>query len=124
MIEISTASPVDSGKRLVHLCAENVSRRQRMDERKIVRTNRAGVFFGKVEKRDGSTVVLSNARRLWYWEGAASLSELAQFGTANAGGCKFPCSVNEVELFDVLEIISVTDEAAASIDKVKEWKRR
>ena len=95
-----------------------------MDERKIVRTNRAGVFFGKIEKRYGNTVTLSNARRLWYWEGAASLSELAQYGTANASGCKFPCAVDEVELFDVLEIVSVTEAAAKSIDKVPEWKRR
>jgi hypothetical protein len=95
-----------------------------MDERKIVRTNKAGVFFGKIEKKDGNTVTLSSARRLWYWEGAASLSELAQFGTASVSGCKFPCAVDEVELFDVLEILSVTNEAAASIDGVKEWKRR
>lgn len=95
-----------------------------MDERKIVRTNRAGVFFGKIEKKEGNTVTLSNARRLWYWEGAASLSELAQYGTANAVGCKFPCAVDEVELFDVLEILSVTEVAAASIDGVREWKRR
>ena len=95
-----------------------------MDKRKIVRTNKAGVFFGKIEKKDGNTITLSNARRLWYWEGAASLSELAQFGTANVSGCKFPCAVDEVELFEVLEILSVTNEAAASIDGVKEWKRR
>lgn len=95
-----------------------------MDGRKIVRTNRAGVFFGKVEKKDGNTVTLSNARRLWYWDGAASLSELAQYGTANVSRCKFPCAVDEVELFDVLEIVSVTESAAASIDKVPEWKRR
>lgn len=95
-----------------------------MDGRKIVRTNRAGVFFGKVEKKDGNTVTLSNARRLWYWEGAASLSELAQYGTANVSGCKFSCAVDEVELFEVLEILSVTDEAAKSIDGVQEWKRR
>ena len=95
-----------------------------MDERKIVRTNRAGVFFGKIERRDGNFVVMSEARRLWYWEGAASLSELAQYGTANASGCKFPCAVDEVELFDVIEILSVTEAAAASIDGVREWKRR
>ena len=45
-----------------------------MDERKIVRTNRAGVFSGKVELRDGNTVKMTNARRLWYWEGAAIVS--------------------------------------------------
>lgn len=95
-----------------------------MDERKIVRTNRAGVYFGKIEKNDGATVTLSNARRLWMWDGAASLSELAQFGTANPSNCKFPCAVEEVELNEWVEILSVTEEAAKSIDGVREWKRR
>jgi len=95
-----------------------------MDERKIVRTNRSGVFFGKIEKREGSTVTLSNARRLWQWQGACSLSELAQFGTANPKDCRFPCAVDEVELLDVIEILGVTEVAAKSIDEVAEWKRR
>lgn len=95
-----------------------------MDERKIVRTNRAGVFFGKIEKRDGNNAVLSNARRLWCWAGASSLSELAQYGTSEPRGCKFPCSVDEVEVFEVVEILGVTDEAAKSLDKVPEWKQR
>ena len=95
-----------------------------MEERKIVRTNRAGVFFGKIEKRDGNTITLSNARRIWKWDGAASLSELATHGTALPSRCMFPCSVDEVELYDVVEILSVTDKAAASIDGVPEWKKR
>jgi hypothetical protein len=95
-----------------------------MDERRIVRTKNAGVFFGKIEKRDGDTFTLSNARRLWAWEGAASLSELAQYGTANPSGCRFPCAVDEVELFGVIEVLGVTETAAANIDKVKEWKKR
>jgi hypothetical protein len=95
-----------------------------MEERKIVRTNRAGVFFGKIENIDGATVTMSNARRLWYWEGAASLSELATYGTACVSGCKFPCTVDEVILFEAVEILSVSEDAAKSIDGVKEWKRR
>ena len=95
-----------------------------MNERKIVRTNRAGVFFGKVESKDGNTVILSNARRIWKWDGAASLSELAQHGTAKPNGCRFPCAVDEVELFEVVEILGVTEKAAASIDGVTEWKER
>ena len=95
-----------------------------MDERKMVRTNRAGVFFGKIEKRDGNTLTLSNARRIWYWTGASSLSELAQHGTSRPRECKFPCAVDVIEVFDVLEIISVTDEAAKSIDRVAEWTQK
>mgnify|MGYP006355232579 FL=1 len=49
-------------------------KKQKMDKRKIVRTYSAGVFFGEVVKRTGKEVVMRNARRLWYWSGAASLS--------------------------------------------------
>lgn len=37
----------------------------------IVRTFSAGVFAGRLLSRDGREVVLLNARRLWYWSGAA-----------------------------------------------------
>lgn len=93
-----------------------------METRKIVRANGAGVFFGEIKEKDGDRVVMTNARRIWYWEGAASLSQLAQEGTSNPSGCKFPVSVDEVEVFNVLEILSVTDKAAKSIDAVKVWK--
>ena len=42
---------------------------------KIVRTYSAGVFAGTLVSRNGKEVVLENARRLWYWAGAASLSQ-------------------------------------------------
>lgn len=93
-----------------------------METRKIVRSNGAGVFFGEIKEKDGNRVVMTNARRIWYWKGAASLSQLAQEGTSNPSGCKFPVSVDEVEVFNVLEILSVTDKAAKSIDAVKVWK--
>ena len=93
-----------------------------METRKIIRSNGAGVFFGDVKKVEGNTVTLTNARRLWYWDGAASLSQLAQEGTSKPINCKFPIAVDEVTIFNVLEILSVTDKAAKSIDGVKIWK--
>lgn len=45
-----------------------------MSNYKIVRTYSAGVFAGEIESRNGREVVMKNARRLWYWDGAASLS--------------------------------------------------
>ena len=95
-----------------------------MESRKIVRADRAGVFFGNIESIEGDTVVMTNARRIWYWDGAASLSELAIHGTSNPRGCKFPCAVDRVKIFDVIEIIDVTEKAAASIDEVPEWQKR
>ena len=95
-----------------------------MSEIKIVRANGAGVFFGKVVEENGNTVVMENVRRLWYWDGASSLSELAQYGTAKPMNCKFPCAVDRVKIFNVIEILDCTDEAVASINGVKEWKHR
>lgn len=93
-----------------------------METRKIVRANGAGVFFGEIKEKDGNRVVMTNARRLWYWQGAASLSQLAQTGTVKPASCKFPVAVDEVEIFNVIEILSVTEEAAKTIDSVKIWK--
>ncbi len=95
-----------------------------METRKIVRANGAGVFFGEVVEKNGDTVTMRNARRLWYWSGASSLSELAQHGVARPDDCKFPCAVDKVEVFNVLEILDVTEEAGKCIDEVKEWKQR
>lgn len=92
-------------------------------EYKIVRTYSAGVFFGIVESRNGQEVVMRNARRLWMWAGAASLSQLAVDGTSKPNECKFPCAVDQIELLNAVEILNVTEVAKASIDSVKVWKQ-
>ena len=89
----------------------------------MVRSKSAGVFAGTVEKRDGGEVLLSNARRIWYWDGAASLSQLATEGTSKPMNCKFPAPVDEVLLLEVIEIIPITTAAAESIAGVPEWKQ-
>jgi len=87
----------------------------------IVRTYSAGVFAGVLESRSGREVVLTNARRLWYWKGAASLSQLAMSGTSNPAGCKFPVAVDRVELLEAIEILDCTDAARQSIESVPVW---
>ncbi len=89
----------------------------------IVRTESAGVFAGVVESREGSKVIMKNARRLWYWDGASSLSQLSMEGTCKPENCKFPCEVDRVELFNVIEILNVTPKAKKSIESVKIWKQ-
>ena len=88
----------------------------------IVRTYSAGVFFGTLISRDGKEVVLHNARRIWYWDGAASLSQLAMEGTKKPETCKFPCPVDEVLLLNAIEILDTTPAAKASIEGVPIWK--
>ena len=88
----------------------------------IVRTYSAGVFAGNIVARKGQEVILENARRLWRWAGAASLSQMAMEGTKDPVNCKFPCEVSRVELFQAIEILSVTDVAEKSIKGVAIWK--
>ena len=89
----------------------------------IVRTYSAGVFAGNIKSRNGQEVVLLNARRIWYWSGAASLSQLAMEGTSDPANCKFPCVVDKVELLQVIEILSTTQIAEESIKGVPVWKK-
>lgn len=87
----------------------------------VVRTRSAGVFAGYVKSRDGQEVELLNARRLWYWDGAASLSELSQQGTKSPANCKFPQEVPSILLTEVIEVIPASKKAKDSIDAVKVW---
>ena len=89
----------------------------------IVRTYSAGVFYGVVDKRKGQEAVMRNARRLWYWDGAATLSQLAMEGTKAPQKCKFPCPVSRVELIQVIEILDTTEAARKSIEAVPVWAR-
>ena len=87
----------------------------------IVRTRSAGVFAGLLKSYKDQTAVLTNARRLWYWAGAASLSQLSVDGTSNPGSCKFPVAVKEVLLPEVIEMLPLMPKARASINRVKVW---
>jgi hypothetical protein len=88
----------------------------------IVRTYSAGVFAGYLKSRDGKEVRLLNARRIWYWDGAASLSQLSMEGTKSPQNCKFPCEVEKVDLTEAIEILYCTEDARISIQNVPIWK--
>lgn len=88
----------------------------------IVRTDKAGVFFAEIESRNGSEAELKNARRLWYWNGAASLSQLATEGVTKPRDCKFTVTVDSCTVLGVIEIIPCTEQAVESINNVPVWK--
>jgi hypothetical protein len=87
----------------------------------VIRTYSAGVFAGYLKIREGKEAQLIDARRLWYWDGAASLSQLAQEGVSKPQNCKFAMPVN-VTLTEVVEILEATEKALKSIEGVEEWK--
>ena len=88
----------------------------------IVRTYSAGVHAGYLKERNGKEVVLTNTRRLWYWKGAATLSQVAGAGISDIKSCKFPAAIAEITLLEAIEIIPCTDEARLIIEEATEWK--
>lgn len=87
----------------------------------IVRCNRAGVFAGIFKEKDGQEVTLTDCRRLWYWDGAASISQLAVTGTTKPYNCQFTMTVDEITLLEAIEIIPCTEQAEKSIREVAIW---
>ena len=94
-----------------------------MNKKVIVRGDRSGVFFGTLAAKEGQEVKLENCRRLWYWDGAASLSQLTKEGVSRPDNCKFTVTVDEIIITDAIEIILCTDEAIRNIEGVSVWKR-
>jgi hypothetical protein len=87
----------------------------------LVRTYSAGVHVGYLKSRSGKEVVLNNSRRIWYWTGANTLSQLATEGTKKPDGCKFTVPVSEITLTEAIEIICVPDAARENIESVPHW---
>lgn len=92
------------------------------EEKVIIRADRAGVFYGTLAKKKGSEVKLKNCRRIWYWNGAASISELAVSGVTKPQDCKFSVVVPSITILGVIEIIPCTPAAIENIEAVPVWK--
>ena len=93
------------------------------NQKYIVRCDRAGVFFGEIKERRGDEVTMTNVRKLWFWDGACAVEQLAMEGTKNPGSCKFTVTVPGMELMGVIQVLPCTEAAVASIEAVMEWKR-
>ncbi len=88
----------------------------------IIRTYSAGVFAGYLESREGKEAVIRNSRRIWSWEGANSLSQLAMEGTCKPDECRFAVPVDKTIVTEVIEILSTTQKAKESIEGVSLWR--
>ena len=90
----------------------------------IARCTGAGVHAGYLESRDSEgVVVLRDARRIWYWKGAATLSELAVSGAKHPMECKIALAVDrhELRLGDVCELIHTQAKGAKMLQEVEAW---
>lgn len=98
-------------------------RRQKMDKYYIVRGDRSGVFFGQVAARNGQEVELRNVRKLWYWDGACAVEQLAVDGVTAPANCKFTVVVPEMTITDAIQIVACSERAVKALSGVRVWKR-
>lgn len=107
--QVSKLAPTKDGKKAV-----------------LIRSKYAGVHFGYLEKEEqvpaGKTVVLSSTRRVFYWDGAASLSQMALEGVSKPQNCKFSVMLDSNEIAEVIETLPLTEKALDNLYKVSVWK--
>lgn len=89
----------------------------------VIRTYSAGVHIGYLKNRNGQDVELIDSVRIWQWEGAFTLSQLAMEGTNEPGKCTFSMAVNSIILTEAIEIIETTEKAKKSLLSVKPCKK-
>ena len=90
----------------------------------IIRTYSAGVFAGLIDRAiKGKEATIYNSRRIFYWDGAASLSQLANDGTKSPNKCKFAQEVAETDLKEIIEVIPCSEKARKNIQSVNVWEK-
>lgn len=89
----------------------------------IVRADRAGVFFGKIKERTSEEVAMTDVRKIWYWDGACGVEQLAIDGTKTPKTCKLTVTVPEMIIANPIQIIPCTDKAVESLSGVAVWQR-
>ena len=93
---------------------------EQIGEYVIVRTYSAGVWFGKLEAKTGNEVYLTEARRMYQWWCAKSisLSGVAKYGI-NQEKSKICPTVDRVWL-EAIEILDLTDIAIQSLKEAED----
>lgn len=91
----------------------------------IIRADRAGVFIGKIIEEKGSTIVVTNARRLYYWSGALDVVTIATNGVSKPSNCKFSAQLGDNDKSTILNVIEyhpIAESALNTINSVAPWK--
>lgn len=80
----------------------------------VVRTFSAGVHCGVLEARKGKEVTLSDARRIWRWQGANSLHEISLRGVDREYS-RISEPVAQIEITEAIEVLYATPEATDNL---------
>jgi hypothetical protein len=92
----------------------------------IIRADKAGVFMAKIENIENGVAQCNSVRRLYYWEGALDVTQIAAHGVTRPQSCKFSVQMGEGDksaIFNLIEFHPVSEKAIASIQSVKEWTK-
>lgn len=88
----------------------------------IVRSDRAGVFFGQIKEKKENSVIMTNVRKIHYWEGAAAVEQISTDGV-NQDQSRLTVTINEMEIDKWIQIIPCTEKATTNLKGCKEWIR-
>lgn len=88
----------------------------------IVRSDKAGVFFGILEAKDGLELTLCNVRKIYYWSGAKTVEDLAIQGVMNPNNCKITNFVDKIILSSYDQILPCSELAISNLKEVFIWK--
>lgn len=92
----------------------------------IIRAEKAGVFMAKIESIENGTAVCNSLRRLYYWNGALDVTQIAANGVSRPQDCKFSVQMTESDkstIFNLIEFHPASDKALKSIQSIKEWTK-
>ena len=89
----------------------------------IIRTNSAGVWFGRLKQKSGNEVILTEARRMWRWwaKESISLSGVALYGIKQEKS-RIAGAIDSVWL-QAIEIIPISGKAAELIRTSQETEQ-
>lgn len=81
----------------------------------LVRTFSAGVHMGVLKESSGTAVLLADARRLWRWTKANSLSEVSQQGVGEDSRISEPVPL--ILLTQATEVIPCSAKARSNLER-------
>jgi hypothetical protein len=89
----------------------------------IVRSDRAGVFFGTLVSNSGNVVTMKNAQKIHYWDGACAVEQLAVDGIQLPKDSRLTVVVDEMEIANAIQIIPCTEKAILCLEGIPVWKK-
>lgn len=88
----------------------------------LVRGYQSGLWAGYIKSQEGTSVVLVNAKNIWYWKGSNSLAQLSQEGIKNVSESKITQVVPEMTILDANSLFPCTAKAQECIEGAPDWK--